>query len=50
MNLFIGRIYIKTIGELIGRKDPRSIRRWCNKTHLQIYKGCSGEFCKRKGG
>jgi hypothetical protein len=44
MNFFIGRTYIKAIGELIGRKDLRSIRRWCNKNHLQIYKDYSGEF------
>ena len=44
MIFLIGRTYIKSIGELIGRKDLRSIRRWCVKNHLQIYKDYSGEF------
>lgn len=47
MYFFIDRIYIKSIGELIGRKDVRSIRRWCKKNHLHIYKDCSGEFATK---
>ena len=44
MSFFIGRIYLKSVGELIGRKDIRSIRKWCKIYHLQIYKDYSGEF------
>jgi hypothetical protein len=44
MYFFIDRIYLKSIGELIHRKDKRSIRRWCTKNHLQMFKDSSGEF------
>ncbi len=44
MSFFIGRTYLKSVGELIDRKDVRSVRRWCKSHHLLIYKDLSGEF------
>lgn len=38
------RIYLKELSSLINRKDKRSVRTWCSKNHLQIYKDSSGEF------
>jgi hypothetical protein len=41
---YIPRIYLKKVAELINRKDERSVRRWCNKNNLVIYKDSSGHF------
>lgn len=38
------RIYLNELFFLINRKDKRSVRAWCLKNHLQIYKDSSGEF------
>ena len=38
---------LKSIGELINRKDIRSIRKWCNSQNLFIYRDFSGEFVYR---
>lgn len=38
------RIYLNDLSSLINRKDKRSIRVWCRKNQLQIYKDSSGEF------
>lgn len=40
----INRIYLDNLSCLINRKDKRSVRNWCLKNHLQIYKDTSGEF------
>jgi hypothetical protein len=40
----VERIYLKSIGALINRKDIRSIRKWCNSHNLFIYRDFSGEF------
>lgn len=40
----INRIYLNKLSSLINRKDRRSIRKWCSKNNLQIYKDSSGEF------
>lgn len=44
MYCYIPRISIKKIGELIDRTDKRTIRKWCKKNHLIIFKDSSGEF------
>lgn len=44
MLFYINRKYLKSIGELICRKDIRSVRKWCKQNHLHIYKDCTGEF------
>lgn len=38
------RIYLSELFFLINRKDKRSVRAWCLKNYLQIYKDSSGEF------
>lgn len=40
----IKRIYLSEIGPLIGRRDNRSIKKWCRSNALLIYKDSSGEF------
>lgn len=40
----INRMYLSEISSFINRKDKRSIRDWCNKNHLHVYKDSSGEF------
>lgn len=40
----INRIYLNQLSFLINRKDKRSVRMWCLKNYLQIYKDSSGEF------
>ncbi|OYU83294.1 MAG: hypothetical protein CFE24_11935 [Flavobacterium sp. BFFFF2] len=37
-------MYLSDISSFINRKDKRSIRNWCAKNHLQVYKDSSGEF------
>jgi hypothetical protein len=44
MSLSLTRIYLKSIGVKINRLDIRSIRAWCKKNYLTIYKDSSGEF------
>ena len=43
----IERKYLKSISKLIQRTDVRTIRSWCKKTNLMIYKDSSGEFVYR---
>ena len=38
------RMYLSNLSNLINRKDKRSIRTWCIKSHLPIYRNSSGEF------
>ena len=38
------RKYLAELSTLINKKDIRSIRKWCSKNHLHIYKDSSGEF------
>lgn len=40
----INRIYLNDLSKLINRKDKRSIRKWCFKHRLQIFRDTSGEF------
>lgn len=44
ISTLIKRIYLHNLSCLINRKDIRSIRNWCKKNNLQIYKDSSGEF------
>lgn len=43
----INRMYLSEISSFINRKDKRTIRDWCNKNHLHVYKDTSGEFVIR---
>ena len=38
------RMYLNDISSYINRKDKRSIRDWCGKNHLHVYKDSTGEF------
>ena len=40
----MNRIYLSKLSGLINRQDKRSARKWCVKSHLQIYRNSSGEF------
>jgi hypothetical protein len=40
----INRMYLSEISSFINRKDKRSIRDWCGKNHLHVYKDSTGEF------
>lgn len=42
--LGIKRMYLSEITDLINRKDIRTVKKWCEKNHLKIYKDSSGEF------
>lgn len=42
------RMYLKELSFLINRKDKRSVRSWCSKNHLQVYKDSSGEFVMKE--
>lgn len=45
MYFYLDRTSLKKIGEeIINKKDLRTIRRWCKKNHLLIFKDASGEF------
>ena len=44
MYFFIERIYLKSIGEKIERKDKRTIKDWCKLNHLKVFKDSSGDF------
>lgn len=44
MSTLLNRIYLSNISSLINRRDKRSIRKWCEKSQLKVYKDCSGEF------
>lgn len=44
----INRIYLSDLSSLVNRKDKRSIRIWCIKNHLEIYKDSSGEYVNEK--
>lgn len=37
-------MYLSEISSFINRKDKRTIRDWCDKNHLHVYKDSSGEF------
>ena len=38
------RKYLHELSTLIDKKDIRSVRKWCWKSNLHIYKDSSGEF------
>lgn len=40
----INRMYLSDISSYINRTDKRTIRDWCGKNHLHVYKDSSGEF------
>lgn len=42
--LYIKRMYLSEMAKLINRKDIRTVKRWCKKNHLKVYKDSSGEF------
>ena len=44
MSTLLNRIYLSNLSSLINRRDKRSIRKWCEKSQLKVYKDCSGEF------
>jgi len=37
-------MYLNDISFFINKKDKRTIRDWCGKNYLHIYKDSSGEF------
>lgn len=43
-NIPFSRVYLSSLKSLINRKDLRSIRKWCKKNNLCVYKDSSGEF------
>jgi hypothetical protein len=38
------RMYLSDMSAFIKRKDKRTIRDWCSKNHLHVFKDSSGEF------
>lgn len=38
------RMYLSDISFFINKKDKRTIRDWCKKNYLHVYKDSSGEF------
>ncbi len=38
------RMYLNDISFFINKKDKRTIRDWCGKNYLNVYKDSSGEF------
>jgi hypothetical protein len=38
------RMYLSDISSFINKKDKRTIRDWCSKNHLHVYKDSTGEF------
>lgn len=38
------RMYLNDISSYINRKDKRTIRDWCTKNYLPVYKDSTGEF------
>lgn len=38
------RMYLSDISSYINRTDKRTIRDWCGKNYLHVYKDSSGEF------
>ena len=38
------RMYLSDISSFINRKDKRTIRDWCGKNYLHVYKDSTGEF------
>jgi hypothetical protein len=42
--LYINRMFLNEIPELINRKDLRSARKWCKKNGVIIYKGLGEEY------
>ncbi len=37
-------MYLNDISSYINRTDKRTIRDWCGKNHLHVYKDSTGEF------
>ncbi len=37
-------MYLSDISSFINKKDKRTIRDWCSKNHLHVYKDSTGEF------
>ncbi len=44
LSIPINRMYLSDISPYINRADKRTIRDWCGKNHLHVYKDSSGEF------
>lgn len=44
LSTLLNRIYLSNLSSLINRQDRRSIRKWCEKSNLNVYKDFSGEF------
>lgn len=42
------RKYLSELSPLINKKDVRSIRKWCVKNQIPIYRDSSGEFVNEK--
>ena len=42
------RMYLNELSSLINRKDKRSVRSWCSKNHLLVFKDYSGEFVMKQ--
>ena len=40
----INRMYLSDISSYINRTDKRTIRNWCGKNYLHVYKDSTGEF------
>lgn len=41
-------MYLNELSFLINRKDKRSVRSWCLKNHLLVYKDSSGEYVMKE--
>jgi hypothetical protein len=44
LSTLINRIYLNKLSVQLNRTDKRSVRNWCLKNNLKIYKDSSGEF------
>ena len=44
MSTLINRIYLQDLSARLNRGDKRSIRLWCLKNHVEVFKDSSGEF------
>jgi hypothetical protein len=42
------RMYLNELSSLINRKDKRSVRSWCLKNHLVVFKDDSGGFVMKQ--
>jgi hypothetical protein len=44
LSVLKNRMYLNELSSLINRKDKRSVRSWCSKNHVRVFKDSSGEF------